>query len=377
MNICVVAPSYPTNKTIVFVFVDQLVRAFADEGNNVTVIAPQSLTRWLIHGDPLVKSHSIIVTKKGSKIELYRPRYISLGNGRFDNLTRKLFKRAVSCCYKKIMIKPDVLYGHFWSSIAALLPISIKQRLPLFGASGEENVSLYDKFSEKEKNELRERINGLISVSSKNSSECVSLKLIDDAKVRVIPNAVDLDLFKTEGKGKCREALGINSTDFVVGFMGQFVSRKGTLRLDDALKKIGDNDIKAMFIGSGVEEPTYDNIIFKGRLDHDAIPKYLTACDVFVLPTENEGCSNAIVEALACGLPVISTDAPFNYDILNGNNSIMIDCHNIDQIADYILKLKNNKELREKLSTGAKVKAAELSLEQRATRILTFIKENK
>ncbi len=377
MNICVVSPSYPTNKTIVFVFVDQLVRAFADEGNNVTVIAPQSLTRWLLHGDPLVKSHSTIVSKKGSRIDLYRPRYISLGNGRFDKWTRKFFKRAVLRGYKKNKIKPDVLYGHFWSSIASLLPISIKHGLPLFGASGEENVAFYDKFSEKEKSELREHINGLISVSSKNRNECISLELIDNAKVRVIPNAVDLDLFKTNGKMACREALGIYPNSFVVGFMGQFVSRKGTLRLDQALKRIGDSDIKAMFIGSGAEEPTYENIIFKGRLEHDSIPKYLTACDVFVLPTENEGCSNAIVEALACGIPVISTDAPFNYDILNGNNSIMIDCHDVDQIAESILKLKDNILLRERLSKGAKEKASELSLGQRAKRILTFIQENK
>lgn len=375
MKLLVLSPSYPTPKTIVYVFVDQLVRAFADKGVDVTVIAPQSVSRMIMHGEPFSRIKDVIMTPKGATFTLYRPLYFSFGNGIFKRLAIKSFRRAVSRTIKKHCIKADVLYGHFWSSIATLLPFAIKFDLPLFGASGEENVSLYDYYTDDEKKDLRSHIKGLISVSSKNRDECISLGLIEESKVRVIPNAVDLRLFRSRIKKDCRAALAIDDSDFVVGFMGQFVSRKGTLRLDEALKKIGDSSVKAMFIGSGVEDPSYDNIIFKGRLNHDAIPQYLTACDVFVLPTENEGCSNAIVEALACGLPVISTDAPFNYDILDNSNSILIDCQNIEQIAHSIQELKNDSVLRQKLSDGAKNKADKLSLEQRAERILTFIKE--
>ena len=375
MNICVVSPSYPTKKTIVFVFVDQLVKAFADQGANVTVIAPQSLTRCLFHGDPLVRKHTTITTNKGNRFELFRPIYLSLGNGRFNKLTRLFFNRAVARGFKRMKEKPDVLYGHFWSSIASLLPLSMKYNIPLFGASGEENVSFYDKFTVYEKQELRRQIKGLISVSSKNKHECTTLNLIDESRIKVIPNAVDLNLFEGYDKQTCRDALGIKQSDFVVGFMGQFVSRKGTLRLDNALRMINHDDIKAIFIGSGVEDPNYQNIIFKGRLNHDSIPRYLTACDAFVLPTENEGCSNAIVEALACGLPVVSTDATFNYDILNKDNSILIDCHDITQIASAILALQSDSVLRNRLSSGACKMASELSLEHRATKILKFIQE--
>lgn len=375
MKICVISPSYPTSKTIVFVFVDQLCRAFADLGAEVTVIAPQSITRWLIHGEPLSKFHKRLLTEKGNAINLYRPYYLSFGNGKLSRYTGRFFKKAILWAFERIGQKPDVLYGHFWSSIYAAYHISAKYDIPLTGASGEENVALYDSFTEEQKKSLSKQIKGLVNVSSNNREECVSLGLIEEHKTIVIPNATNLTIFKKCIRDDCRRILNINDSDFVVAFMGQFVSRKGTMRLNEALKRLGDKSVKAMFIGKGIETPDYEGIIFKGRLEHDLIPQYLCACDVFVLPTENEGCSNAIVEALASGLPVISTDAPFNYDILNKNNSILVDCHDIDQISNSISKLKEDKNLREKLSAGAREMAENLSLEKRAERILTFINE--
>lgn len=91
------------------------------------------------------------------------------------------------------------------------------------------------------------------------------------------------------------------------------------------------------------------------------------------MPTENEGCSNAVIEAMACGLPIVSTDAPFNYDILNDTNSILVDCHDIDEIAQAIKTLKENSELRSKLSKGASLMASGLSISERAGKILNFI----
>ena len=66
MRIFIVSPSYPTSKTIDFVFVDQLCRAFADKGLEVIVIAPQSLTKCLIRKIPISRVHSFYKTENGS-----------------------------------------------------------------------------------------------------------------------------------------------------------------------------------------------------------------------------------------------------------------------------------------------------------------------
>ena len=373
MDILIVSPSFPTPKTIDFIFVDQLCRALAELGHKVVVIAPQSVTKCLVRRIPIMPRHSQYKTEKGAVIELYRPYMVSLSNSRFAKLFKNSFKNAVGRAFRKMKRKPDVCYGHFWSSIFSLYPCAKEERIPLFGASGEENVGYYVHMNDSYKEELRRYMSGVISVSSKNQQECFDLRLVDKEKSVVIPNAINQKLFCKMDKGECRKELGIKDEDFVVAFVGQFVPRKGTLRLNDALKRIGDSHIKAVFVGSGSDNPDYEGIIYKGLMAHDTIPKWLNASDVFVLPTENEGCCNAIIEALACGLPVISTDAPFNYDILNERNSIMINCHSIDAIVDSILRLKSDKEMLKKLSEGALVTAAGLYIEKRAARIVSFI----
>lgn len=373
MKICVVSPSYPTSKTIDFVFVDQLCRAFSDLGHEVVVIAPQSVTKCLIRHIPIMPKHSWYQTTQGNMIELYRPYYISLSNSRLAKFFKNSHKNAVKRAFRKILNKPDVCYGHFWSSIYSVYPLAQEHNIPLFGASGEENVGYYIHKSEAFKKDVRDYLSGVISVSSKNQQECLDLNLVERDKSIVIPNAINQSLFRKLNKAECRKKIGVTEKDFVVAFVGQFVPRKGTLRLDDALKKINDKSIKAVFIGSGSEDPNYESIIHKGPVAHDDIPMWLNASDVFVLPTENEGCCNAIIEAMACGLPVISTDALFNYDILNASNSIMVDCHDVDGIASTISKLKDDKELRERLSKGALAMAEGLSISKRAERIVEFI----
>ena len=111
-------------------------------------------------------------------------------------------------------------------------------------------------------------------------------------------------------------------------------------------------------------------------MEHDSIPVLLNAADVFVLPTLAEGCCNAIIEAMACGLPVISSDLPFNHDILNITNSILIDPMNINEIRDAIIKVKNDAELRERLSQGAMETAKKLTIEARTDHILAFLEDS-
>ena len=92
-----------------------------------------------------------------------------------------------------------------------------------------------------------------------------------------------------------------------------------------------------------------------------------------MLPTRGEGCCNAIVEALSCGLPVISSDLPFNDDILNEQNSLRIDVEDVQQLRSSILHLYNNPQIRQALAEGAKGSAEKLKISVRAERIVKYM----
>lgn len=73
--------------------------------------------------------------------------------------------------------------------------------------------------------------------------------------------------------------------------------------------------------------------------------------------------------------PVVSSRLPFNFDILNEENSIMVDPDNIDEIATAIKTIKQSSLLRERLREGAIRSAKGLSINQRVNSIIDFIKQ--
>ena len=77
---------------------------------------------------------------------------------------------------------------------------------------------------------------------------------------------------------------------------------------------------------------------------------------------------------MACGLPVISSDLAFNWDILDETNSILVNPMNVDEISNSIMKLKENAHLRQSMSTSSLNKAKELTIENRVKKIVEFIK---
>ena len=371
-NLCVVSPGYPTKSTIDFIFVDQLCQAIADRGVSVSIIAPQSISKVLIRRDSYTKEFTEIVTAQGNTIHLYRPFYVSFGaiGGR---LNRMAFSKAVKKAFLNMDRKPDICYGHFWESVFSLLPLAKRKSIPLYASSGEDKIDIHLMLDHREIEEMKSYVSSVVSVSTKNKSECIQAGLADEPNIFVLPNSVDLHHFKPLDKIQLRSRFGIEDRNFVVSFVGQFNERKGIDRLVKALQMINDESILSIFLGSGSVDPSYERVIIADTVPHALVPSYLNCADVFILPTLNEGCSNAIIEAMACGLPIISSDLPFNDDILSESNSIRIDPTNIEQISNAIVELKNNREKRLGLARGALDTAKRLDITNRADSVIKIL----
>lgn len=375
MRICVVSDGYPAPGRLEYVFVQQLCHQLAKNGVEVHVIAPQSITKRLLRHLPRLPFRR--TEKIGDHIiTVYAPQFLSLGNfGDKLEFIKNSYRRAIAKAINSMEYKPDVIYGHFWHNAYAAYKIAKKSSIPLFVATGEAEIE--QKCDTQEEKEFAQYINGVICVSTKNLEESKTIGLTDGSNCTVIPNAVDSTCFHKMDKLKCRQQLGFNKDDFIIAFVGGLIERKGPNRVSSAITALNNYDIKSIFIGANRDgemiRPNCKGILYCGPLRHELIPIYLNASDVFVLPTLHEGCCNAIVEAMSCGLPIISSNLPFNYDVLNAENSLLIDPLNIDDIANAIETLYKSSSLRDKMSLSSLEKAQDLKISTRAIKILEFI----
>ena len=373
-HILIIADGYPSKGLPYSAFIANIAQEMTRQGVCVSVIAPQSLTKhWLRHVPLAPRAFTQEI--EGRTIHIYRPYSLTAGDGRFGWFTRWC-NRLVTTCVAKRLPTPDAVYAHFWLNAAMILPFVRAKHLPLIVATGEDRIPA-EQINDQEKKWLKEQVKTVVCVSTKNKQESVTDGLADETKCIVLPNAYNPQEFYPEDGAAMRKQLGIAPKDFVVAFCGRFNERKGVFRVDAALKRLNDPHIKAIYVGNPADnckdEPDYTHITFKGQLPHDEIVHYLNAADVFVLPSLAEGCPNSVIESMACGLPVISSDLPFNQDILDETNSLLIDPNNIEELSKAILNLKNDPALRACLAQGAQAKATTLRIEERVKNILNRI----
>lgn len=380
MKICICSDGYPSVSLPYSAFIQVLAREMLRQGCEVEVVAPQSLTSHFIRGKILAPlEFEDVIDVRGVKkgIKIHRPYSITFGDGFLGKWTLLFNRMATELAIRKSKINPDVFYAHFWSSGFNMQRVAQKQTKPLFVATGEDKISITQYLSKNEISRLNQCVNGVICVSTKNKIESSDVGLTQLDKCVVLPNAYDPNEFYVIDKMESRRLLGFPESAFIVAFCGRFNNRKGAMRVSAAIKQLNDSDIKSIYIGSIADNerqiPDCEGILFMGELPHNEIVNYLNCADVFVLPSIMEGCPNSVIEAMACGLPIISSDLPFNYDILNHETAVLVDPNNVDEIANAIKLIKGDVVMRKGLVDASIEKARKLTIRQRVTRILKFI----
>ncbi len=155
---------------------------------------------------------------------------------------------------------------------------------------------------------------------------------IPDTKVRVVGNGVDLARFSPIARNEARRSLSLPADARILISVGGLVERKGFHRVIDCLPAIAERfpDIIYLVVGGGSPEGDMsaelkqqvrhlglaDRVVFAGPVAPQDLSRWLSAADVFVLSTRNEGWANVFLEAMACGLPVVTTDVGGNPEVI-------------------------------------------------------------
>ena len=140
-------------------------------------------------------------------------------------------------------------------------------------------------------------------------------------RVIVQHNGVDGERFRIRNRADARKSVGIEHERPLIGYVGNIRLIKGSdvliEAMDHLVKQLRNTDADLWIVGYGeLDVPLRARVTalgldkrvhFAGRQPHDAIHTWMSAVDVFCLPSRNEGCPNVILEALASGKPVVAS----------------------------------------------------------------------
>ena len=196
------------------------------------------------------------------------------------------------------------------------LPFSIKARgadIHYWGAKSYANRMM---------REAADEAAGLLSVCEALAQDMAAIGL-PSGKTTIHYTGLDRDLFRPLNHTKLRERLAgelgvaLQGDAPILATVGALIERKGQALVIEALRDLPG--ARLLLVGKGEDEAALkalategglaDRVHFLGLLDHKMLPLVLSAADVMVLPSASEGLANAWVEALACGTPIVITDA--------------------------------------------------------------------
>lgn len=164
-------------------------------------------------------------------------------------------------------------------------------------------------------------------------------------KVRCIVNGIDTGVFQPMDRGAARARLGIADDARLVVYVGRMVESKGLRELVEAFGSIAaaDGRVQLALVGDGVMHAELRalaaasglgaRIHMPGGMEPSDVAQWLAASDVLTLPSWSEGYPNVLVEAIACGRPVVASDVGGAAEIVNAGNGILVPPRNPGALA--------------------------------------------
>lgn len=164
---------------------------------------------------------------------------------------------------------------------------------------------------------------GLLAVAGGMADDMAALG-IPRGKITIHRTGLDRSVFKPHDRAEARARLGLPQDKALLACVGALIPRKGQVFAIEALGELPQCDLllagagpdEAMLRARAAELGVADRVRFLGAVPHGELPWVLSAADVFVLPSASEGLANAWVEALACGVPVVTTPIPGAVELL-------------------------------------------------------------
>jgi teichuronic acid biosynthesis glycosyltransferase TuaC len=342
MNVLIVSRLYPRPADPVLgIFVEEEVRALAAHCNlRVVSIAPwfpplKLSTKWYAYSQLPLRE-----VRQG--LEVYRPRFLVLPRnllfpllGYSYYLTLRRWVREIEGEFTIDLIHAHTAYPDGFA--AAKLGQALDRPTVVTLHGGDVNLYFQRLSGRRQGMWAISHTVRVIAASNSLRRTVVDQHGADAEKVTVIPSGVDVGRFKPMARAEAESALGLQKGIPRVLYVGAITRPKGLdhllkafASLNPALPKpaqlvlVGDGDYARSAERLAGELGIGQQVTRVGKRPNDEIPLWMNSCDVLVLPSLSEGLGVVLIEAMACGKPVVATTCGGPEDIVTADTGILV-----------------------------------------------------
>ncbi len=210
--------------------------------------------------------------------------------------------------------------------------------------------------------EMAQQATTIVTISNYSLGKLKEHYNIDEGKVRIVPNGVDTEIFRpTSDTVETKRQFGLGDEPVML-FVGSLIPRKGVGFLVETAKKVVNQqaDAKFVIVGKGPLRGMLDeaicrsgldsNFVFLGNIAETQLPMVYGMADVFVLPSVQEGQGIVLLEAQACGKPVVAFNVGgVNEAVEDKKTGLLVERGDITGLADALCSILTDEELKVKM----------------------------
>ncbi|MCK0068703.1 glycosyltransferase family 4 protein [Kordiimonas laminariae] len=289
------------------------------------------------------------------------------------NITKGNTRQAIKQIKQYLKTEtPDLLVTYNWGATEWVMANAFSKICPV--------IHIQDGFGEDEQNteKLTRRLMRMFAYRQCNTVVVPSKTLeriarrnwfLPEGKVRYIPNGIDIDRFICPEDIGFARSIGIDPDKPVIGIVAALRPEKNVGRLIEAFSKVEDeiDGAQLVIVGSGIGTSAMKmlaervckpgRVIFAGNMANPE--KLLPSFDVFALSSDTEQMPLSVIEAMACALPIVSTDVGDISHMVSGQNAPYISGNNAESLADNLIQMLGSHEVSIRIGAANQAKAKE------------------
>lgn len=284
-------------------------------------------------------------------------------NGAFEKLRYLKTVSALKQCIKEF--KPDIVHAHYASSYALLG--SLAGFSPFVVSMWGSDVYSFPRVSPLHRYILKRNFKKADVLLSTSHCMAREASLYTDKEMTITPFGIDADKFVPMPSSKPNDELVVATVKNLAYFYGidTLIEAFGIV-----CRRMPESNLKLLIAGGGTEKPQLEarckelgiagKVTFLGKIPNETIPELLSNVDVFVALSRKESFGVAALEAMACGKPVVVSDADGFLEIIeNGKEGFIVPKENPEAAAEKIMQLLNDKVLASGIGQAARAAVVE------------------